>query len=44
MLRLLESVAGDSPLELRDRALLEFLYGTGSRISRRSAPPSTTST
>jgi len=33
VLRLLESVAGDGPLELRDRALLEFLYGTGSRIS-----------
>ncbi|GGQ86869.1 site-specific tyrosine recombinase XerD [Couchioplanes azureus] len=31
--RLLEAVAGDEPLALRDRALLEFLYGTGARIS-----------
>jgi len=32
VLRLL-SVADDTPLGLRDRALLEFLYGTGARIS-----------
>ncbi|BCJ55845.1 tyrosine recombinase XerD [Actinoplanes sp. NBRC 14428] len=31
--RLLDAVAGDEPLALRDRALLEFLYGTGARIS-----------
>jgi integrase/recombinase XerD len=31
--RLIEAVSGGSPLELRDRALLEFLYGTGARIS-----------
>ncbi|BCJ41337.1 tyrosine recombinase XerD [Actinoplanes ianthinogenes] len=31
--RLLAVPAGDTPLGLRDRALLEFLYGTGARIS-----------
>ncbi|MEU4620198.1 site-specific tyrosine recombinase XerD [Actinoplanes sp. NPDC023801] len=31
--RLLAVPAADSPLGLRDRALLEFLYGTGARIS-----------
>jgi integrase/recombinase XerD len=31
--RLLASVTGDEPLALRDRALLELLYGTGARIS-----------
>jgi integrase/recombinase XerD len=31
--RLLRAVAGDDPRALRDRALLEFLYGTGARIS-----------
>ena len=30
---LLESVSVDTPAGLRDRALLEFLYGTGARIS-----------
>jgi integrase/recombinase XerD len=31
--RLLESVDGDAPLDLRDRALLELLYGSGLRVS-----------
>ncbi|MEV6490503.1 site-specific tyrosine recombinase XerD [Actinoplanes sp. NPDC051633] len=31
--RLLAAPAGDDALVLRDRALLEFLYGTGARIS-----------
>jgi len=31
--RLLESVTGDDPRARRDRALLEFLYATGARIS-----------
>jgi len=30
---LLDSVAGDDPVDLRDLALLEVLYGTGARIS-----------
>jgi integrase/recombinase XerD len=30
---LLHAAGGDEPLALRDRALLEFLYGTGARIS-----------
>ncbi len=30
---LLDSVDGDEPVDLRDRALLELLYGTGARIS-----------
>jgi integrase/recombinase XerD len=30
---LLESVRGEEPADLRDRALLELLYGTGARIS-----------
>jgi integrase/recombinase XerD len=30
---LLESMVGDSAAELRDRALVEFLYATGARIS-----------
>lgn len=31
--RILEAVGSDSPTGLRDRALLEFLYSTGARIS-----------
>jgi integrase/recombinase XerD len=31
--RILESVGTDTPAGLRDRALLEFLYSTGARIS-----------
>ena len=31
--RLLASVTGDGPADIRDRALLEFLYATGARIS-----------
>jgi integrase/recombinase XerD len=31
--RILNAVGGDTPRELRDRALLELLYGTGARIS-----------
>jgi integrase/recombinase XerD len=31
--RLLSAATGDDPRGLRDRALLEFLYGTGARIS-----------
>jgi integrase/recombinase XerD len=33
VLALLESVNGPDPADLRDRALLELLYGTGARIS-----------
>ncbi len=33
VLRLLDSVSGEDPASLRDRALLEVLYGTGARIS-----------
>jgi len=33
VLRLLDSVSGAGPTALRDRALLELLYGTGARIS-----------
>ena len=31
--QLLAAVSGSSPMDLRDRALLEFLYGTGARVS-----------
>ncbi len=31
--RLLESVAGEAPLDLRDRAILEIMYGSGLRVS-----------
>lgn len=34
---LLDSVVGDEPTALRDRALLEFLYATGARISEALA-------
>lgn len=30
---LIESIEGDKPLDLRDRAIVEVLYGTGMRIS-----------
>ena len=33
VLTLLDSVSGTEPADLRDRALLEVLYGTGARIS-----------
>ena len=33
VLRLLSAVTGTEPRQLRDRAMLEFLYGTGARIS-----------
>jgi integrase/recombinase XerD len=33
VIRLLESVAGTTAMDLRDRALLELLYGTGVRVS-----------
>jgi integrase/recombinase XerD len=34
---LLESVSGDDPVSLRDRALLEVLYATGARVSEITA-------
>ncbi len=37
MRRFLESVSGEDPLSLRDRALLEFLYATGVRVSEAMA-------
>ena len=33
MVRLLDSVTRTTPFDLRDRALLELLYGTGARVS-----------
>lgn len=33
VLRLISAVSGSDPAALRDRALIEFLYGTGARIS-----------
>lgn len=30
---LLDGISGEEPSDLRDRALLEFLYGTGARVS-----------
>jgi site-specific recombinase XerD len=33
MVHLLDSISGSEPRELRDRALLELLYGTGVRVS-----------
>ena len=43
--RLLEAASvGDTPPSLRDRALLEVLYGAGARISEASGSTSTTST
>ena len=35
--RMLDGVAGDSPRELRDRAILEVLYGSGLRVSELCA-------
>lgn len=35
--QLLDAVVGDEPVALRDRALLEFLYATGTRISEALA-------
>ena len=32
VLRLLESASGTGPRDLRDRAMLELLYGTGMRV------------
>jgi integrase/recombinase XerD len=37
--RLLGTVRGTEPLDLRDRALLEFLYATGMRVSEAAAFP-----
>ena len=33
VIHLLDSVPADTPIDLRDRALLELLYGTGARVS-----------
>lgn len=35
--RMLDAVEGDHPLDLRDRALLEVLYGTGLRVAEAAA-------
>ena len=42
--RLLESVSGGDPIQLRDRALLEVMYGCGLRASEAIGLESTTST
>lgn len=34
---LIEHASGSEPLDLRDRAVLEFLYGTGARVSEACA-------
>jgi len=34
---LLDAVSGDSPLDIRDRAILEMLYATGIRVSELAA-------
>ena len=35
--RILDDLDGDDPVELRDRAILELLYGTGIRVSELAA-------
>lgn len=36
---ILEAATGDDPVQIRDRAFLEFLYGTGARISEAVTLP-----